>query len=609
MAHNGANFGSKKPLHWREPDIKEAEVRKSTHAEKTRVFHQMETPPTSWGTKNGVPSAWQPNPYHPELNPPLILKAKRPEWGDPQYADDDSGRQLELDQTAWDAGAAPGQGESAQPQAETGPGPKPDYESVSDYDMDRWYDQAGDTKTVDVKGWGDVMLTNVQERDGKMSGFINGGPSFAVETKPGQWRQHTSPEQKAKEWEGRGGQEAGGQALQTGPRGGKYIETAGGSKQYVKSETAQATDLLKAIGAPNVPLRPQNQPQMPGMPPQPGQPPMGQGQPGGQQMPQPGQPPMGAGAGGKPPGVQQPGQMQPQPMGTPSIPGAGQAGMQQQMMPMAQQPIGYTPDMQPIYPDPFHPAHQGFGPQHHAQAAGQQQMMGNPQAAQVHEMEADDSQSPMERAAEKFGPQSQPMGTQPMGGRTPMPGQAPPSFDQGMPGAPMPQGPGPASKPPDMGAMDSVMPKAPDDKGTQAPAGEKPGEMSGKPASPSPGPERDGPKPGMEEKPKDENGPEEGGMPGKLAKPEPKMPPTDGPNGMGGPMQGAGEEMNMMDALQQWLMQQMKPGMSGPSPAPGGSSQQDANGGADGEDKSAGSKAPPTHAGFQQAKVNESPQR
>jgi hypothetical protein len=69
-----SNHGSKRPLHWVDPTFAEHVRKAQTLVERTNEFHRMGTPPTRWGAYQGMPSAWHPNPFVPELNPPLILK-------------------------------------------------------------------------------------------------------------------------------------------------------------------------------------------------------------------------------------------------------------------------------------------------------------------------------------------------------------------------------------------------------------------------------------------------------------------------------------------------------------------------------------------------------
>ena len=329
-------------------------------------------------------------------------------------------------------------------------------------------------------------------------------------------------------------------------------------------DRAFARHMNKALGAPNVPLQPKQPAQVPGMGGHPMNPPSQEGQQGQQSNPQP-----------KIPGVNQ---MAPEPQAMMG----GQPGQQQ--------PIGFTPDGMPIYPDPFHPAHQGFQAQQHQAAAQQQMGQGNPMAANVHEQNAMDTQSPMERAAANFanspqGGPPQPTSKEPMGGRTLMPGQPQPNpAGSGMPLAkpappPMPQSMGePGMGAPPGGAKPPA--KAPEQKGTQQPYGVKAdGEPDqGKPqAPPQPGPERDGPKPGMSEKPKAEAGP---------------------PSPEGGKEEG--DQLKMLEALQQWLAQQKSPGEGAAAPAPGSSSQQEASGR---PEKQTGQKSPLTHAATQSTPI------
>jgi hypothetical protein len=422
----------------------------------------------------------------------------------------------------------------------------------------------------------------------------------------------------------------------------------GGSGQTTlfRSTTAQATDLLrKALGAPNVPLRPQNPGSAPGMPPgMPGQPPA----PG--QQPAPGMPGQAPGA-GMPPAMAG----RPQPPGVNPLAPPPQA-MQQQG---AQQPIGITPSGLPIYPDPFHPAHQAFDKQDHAVAAQQQQQAGNAKAAEIHNQLGEDNQAPMDRAADKFGGTPEgPPGQTPAGGRNNMPGQDQPapgtgqppagepdkgmeqnpaSPDHGLQGAQGPQGPqggpppgppgaggpppgppGALTKPqppptppmqrpgmmmqPPMGGQPPPMgggapapgqppmgsPPAPGGKppmgtpqgqppmGTQPPHGGPAGDDGdqGKPqAPPQMGPERDGPKPGMMERPP--GGPPQG-PPGAPPQAQPGMPPPPSGPGPQLPMSAQQQGMSIAPPMQQPPMPGMPgqqppmPGMPGqPPPMPG----------------------------------------
>ncbi len=362
-------------------------------------------------------------------------------------------------------------------------------------------------------------------------------------------------------------------------------------------------DVSKALGAPNIPLRPQQPqqpPAMPGMGPQvpgmqaqtpgmaqPGMPPKGPpggggpaggsagkppppaqggapkppmgGQAPGQGAPPPAAPGMPPGAQGMAPGMPQQ-QAGPGQLAQPKIPGVNQMTNPQQAMPAQSnmRPIGFTADGQPIFADPFHPAHQAFQAPEHAMAAQQQQMMGNPQAANVHAEMGKDTASPMERGAQlvaqQAGPGMPPSGS-PAGGRTQMDGGFPPQpgGDKGQP--PM---------------------KAPEMKGSQQPYGVGPDGSNpdqGKPqAPPQPGPDRDGPKPGMSEKPPEDEA-------------EAKM-----------------EGDPMMDQLMAWLKENQ------PQQSAGASSMQESKGapGGDGPPKQTGPESPPTHAGTHKTPVEES---
>jgi hypothetical protein len=554
--------------------------------------------------------------------------------------------------------------------------------------------------------------------------------------------------------------DAGGGAVQSGPRGGKYIEGPGGSKQYVKSlegapmnpynnskrplnwsppkldeyveksigpshdshsragtpptrrgtfhghvpnlrpnlsgpelylETPMSKAIpappdpnirraaldgafAKAMGLPQVPLRPEQQPPMPGMPP--------------------------AGPQGSAPGVPAQG-------GAGGVPGMGQApaGMPPAGPPQQQQPMAMTPEGMPIMPDPFAPQHADFQAPDHQMAQMQHEQAGQmapPQAAQQHQQAAQahgemgkDAQSPMERGGEKFGqgPAGQQAEMPPVGqGKPPAPPQAGgeqvnppmPGADAGPPGGPPPPGaeagppppgppgaeagpppPGPpgaggppppgapppvnppmaaggppppppgappvnppmaggpppmpgagappggpgmppvlaAPKPPPMPPMAAQMQPNMGQPPMGTPQGEAPmgqqgasgGEMDqGKPqAPPQPeGFERQGPKPGMSERP-----------PGAGAESE-----------MGAGMGGTGSLEDFMQSpeVQQnpemmTLLQQFMAGMEAPSaPTPGSSSVQEPAGA---PKKQFGQEAPPTHAGNQKTEPEESAQK
>jgi protein transport protein SEC24 len=63
-----SDYGSIKRLNWKDPVLPEHMQKSQSHAERTEVHHRYGTPPTRRG-----PSFFQPNPYVPELNPPLYL--------------------------------------------------------------------------------------------------------------------------------------------------------------------------------------------------------------------------------------------------------------------------------------------------------------------------------------------------------------------------------------------------------------------------------------------------------------------------------------------------------------------------------------------------------
>ncbi len=344
-------------------------------------------------------------------------------------------------------------------------------------------------------------------------------------------------------------------------------------------EAALDQIFAKALGTPNVPLRPKQELQPPGVQPQgaqsagvpqapqgaPGaqQPPQGAQQPPQQQPPQQ-QPPQGAQQ--PPQGAQQPPQGAHQPQipgsqGVPSQAGAKIPGTDQITPQLAQgptqEPIGYTREGMPIYPDPFDPAHKDFQGMQHAEAAAQQMAVGNPQAAQVHEIEAQNNQSPMDRAAQ-------------------MAQGSPPGMPLAKPTPPM-----------GMSANDPEM------KGTQQPYGQTPmgaeNPDQGKPeAPPQVGAQRDGPKPGMHEQRPAVGGPDHGA--GALPAPDAEMPEA-------GP--GAGDP-KFLEALQQWLSQQGQPDANtDQAPSAGSSTFNEPDGAPDDPkrpEKQTGGKAPMSHA-------------
>lgn len=120
----------------------------------------------------------------------------------------------------------------------------------------------------------------------------------------------------------------------------------------------------------------------------------------------------------------------------PKAPGFDQTGMNQMMAP-EQSPVAMTSSGQPIYADPFHPAHQGFSANdhmeaaqmHHGAAAHDPQA---PQNASIHQQMASESAPPAQRVMQQGQPgmlQPQPGGmpgthTQP-GGTPGMPPQQP----------------------------------------------------------------------------------------------------------------------------------------------------------------------------------------
>jgi len=409
----------------------------------------------------------------------------------------------------------------------------------------------------------------------------------------------------------------------------------------------------KAMGLPQVPLRPEQPQPMPGMP------------PAGPQGSAPGVPAQGA-PGGVP--------------GAGAMPGTPPAPQQQQ------QPMAMTPEGMPIMPDPFAPQHANFqapdhqmAQMHHEQAgagADPQQAQQHQQAAQAHGEMGKDAQSPMERGGEKFGqgpagqqaemppvgpgkppappqagggappppgapqvnppmegaggpppPGAPPQGPPGAGGppppgappvNPPMPGMEagapppPPPVNPPMPGmgGPPPGGPGQppvlaAPKPPPMPPMAAQMQPNMGQPPMGTPQGQAPmgqqgasgGEMDqGKPqAPPQPeGFERQGPKPGMSERP-----------PGAGAASE-----------MGAGMGGGGSLEDFMQSpeVQQnpemmTLLQQFMAGMEAPSaPNPGSSSEQEPSG-APSPKKQFGKESPPTHAGNQKTEPEEAAQK
>jgi len=295
---------------------------------------------------------------------------------------------------------------------------------------------------------------------------------------------------------------------------------------------------------------------------------------------------------------QQQGQMQQgTPLAQPKIPGFNQ--MTQPVMAMQQQgqPMGQTPQGQPTFNDPFHPAHQQFGKEEHDAASSQQQAQGNQMAANAHSQMGKDAQSPMERAGDRFGQ---------AGGQPPQ--------------------------------------KAPEMKGTQQPYGIHPDQ--GKPqAPPQIGPDRNGPKPGMHEvvptgqpigQPAGHMAP-----PGQQMHQQPNSPPPGHMGTPGQPGQTSTQDLlRLIESLKQLVMHesgeqqqgQMQPPMphmppapmmqsapqypgqdkqagpstgpmsSGSSPPMGASSHQEPLG-APRPQKQTGSSAPPTNAGDQKTPI------
>jgi len=237
--------------------------------------------------------------------------------------------------------------------------------------------------------------------------------------------------------------------------------------------------------------------------------------------------------------------------GAPQIPGGGMTGASQpRAMPNSQSnPIGMAPSGIPIYGDPFHPAHKDFGKDDHEAAAAHHERLAagasspqetsqHLQAAAAHKQMGNDSQSPMERFAAKFGqapggPPQGPMNSTPQGGRTLMPGQPQPNLQGPGAGMPMAQAP----KPPGMG-----MPQTPG-QGMGTPGAPPPAGSAGM-GAPSPTPQAGG------------------GMP-TLAKPAP--PPM-----MGGMLPGQGAMGTGQPPPGQVRPPQM-PGPGGMPPSPTGS--------------------------------------
>lgn len=175
-----------------------------------------------------------------------------------------------------------------------------------------------------------------------------------------------------------------------------------------KSVTKEALGILKAFGMPQVPLRSEQQQQAPVL-------------------------------------------------AQPKAPGFNSVATSPIISSPHQDPIGMTPSGAHIYPDPFHPAHQNFDKEDHAAAADHHQKLAvnappnekvqHMQAAQAHTQMGQDNQSPMERAANKFG-NGIISNNQPPGGRVPLPGQGLPQKPPMSPTLESSPKPNPQSNPP-----------------------------------------------------------------------------------------------------------------------------------------------------------------
>jgi hypothetical protein len=604
MAKNTGNPNSPKPLNWRAPQFAERVEKSASHADRCEEFHRQGTPITRRGAFNGVVPNLAPNPYVAELNPPLILKSSgegsrggkvigHTQAGNPIYESSGGGK------------------------AKAKKAPKLNKTSVSLLSNSTYGTHYGNFNSTQFKAFNKLEAAGLMEMRNSLAYPTDAGKAALAAHK---------------------------------------IAEAGTNKSL--TGTPRATDILKkAVGTPTVPLRPQAPqappPMMPGMQQQapgmqapgmpgmqapgmakPGMPP--QGPPGSPPPGGPGQSPGGPPQGGasKPPppaqggapkpmlGGQTPGQQAPKPpqppgapdaggsqtpgqLAQPSIPGVNQLTNPQQTSPAqsAMRPIGYTADGQPIYADPFHPAHQAFGEAEHAAAAQQHMGAGDPQAAQVHNQLGADAQSPMDRAQGMMQQQSSPMppGGQPAGGRTQMPGAPQPAPGQGMP----PGAPSPLANP--------------ETKGTQQPYGigasGQPDE--GKPqAPPQMGPDRNGPKPGMHEVGPGEEHPQPGQEGGSKAGLDPQMAQLVSWL----EAQGATVEFPGQPGAEAGLgAPQGKPGNGNPppkggegtAPSPGASSEQQPKGspGLGAAPKQTGAESPMTNAGNRKTPIEPTAQK
>lgn len=516
MNHPGNN--SPKPLNWRPPQIEER-VEKSRKDDGTSIAG---TPVTRSGMYNGTVPSLRPNPAM-HKGPDLILKADGPQEG--QRGGKTVGPR---------GGKIAGRTSSGHPLYQTQVVPGAHHPTKGDKTR-MTHGQHGDQLPGQGQGASDPhMQAQIDAIAQQLQGHGGGGAPAAHPTGGGGGA-HVGA--------------SGGSAEGSVPRDQATSHAAGGGGgSHVQHVQASP----HGSGQSSAP--PQHHDSGDGMPP-------GGGGGGGPQQNKP--PGMGAGPGAghhqvmQPTGqqgVQPPGGGQPSIPGMPSMAPAPQAMMNQPM----QQPIGFTPDGLPIYPDPFHPQHQMFQKPEHQAAAEAMQQQGNPMAAQAHQQLAQEKMSPMDRAQEKYSANpNDMMSTTPPGGRTNLPGQ------------PIPN---PHQKP----QMDTGHPHAPHTPNL-------------------PGQEREGPKPGMHEQP-----PPADGAP-HLAKPQAPMMPPSGPDA-GPAMQGQGDHMNMMEALQQ-IMQHHQTGA--PAPSPGSSAVQ----GPQGMPKPVGMQAPPTNAGAHAQKVEDAAQK
>jgi len=499
------DFGSKRPLNWADPQFAEPIEKAQTHQARAEEHFRMGTPITRRGAFHGYPSAFQPNRFAPEVNPELVLKAGGGEGSR-------GGNVIGHTRSGKPVYGPNDSFVSAARSAQSG---GTDATDKLKQEIKAHQQQHADFTKEDHEDA--AKMHNKRAATERSNAYAGGNKPVAQE--------YAKQSYASKEL-------AAGRAAAHSMAEGAHSKLSKDPNYFANKSIDILKSFTKALGTMDVPLQ--------------------------QQQHQ--QPPMGQGA--------------------PQIPGVGMRGASQpQQIPHQGNPIGLAPSGIPIYADPFHPAHKDFDKQDHEAAAAQHEKLagaaGSPQeasqhlqASAAHKQMGSDSQSPMERFAQKFQPPQGPPMSTPQGGRTmmPGPGATQPNTQGAGAGMPMAQMP----KPPGMGGATPPTPgQGPGMPGMGPPPGSQ---GMGSPSPPPGGPQFGGAPPG-------------GGMGGQppgpaLAKPAPPpMPPGMGQSAMPG--------MGAMGAGQpppgQVRPPQMPGGMGGggmggqppappPSPPPGGQS-------------------------------------